>query len=162
MTFVSPISRRTAEPLHLWFGNTRVAIRTASTEGADGISVIEHWMPCGEAPPLHIHRNEDEIFHVLEGRMRFRAGDRTFEAGPGETVLAPKGVPHHFRVESPEGARCLTITRGADFETMVRAFSRPVGAGWLPPQMAPGAETIGALTRACAANGIDVIGAPLV
>ena len=160
MTFISAISRA-AEPPHLWFGNTRVAIRIASADGADGISVIEHWMPWGEAPPLHVHRNEDEIFHVLAGRMLFRVGGRTFEAGPGETVLAPKGVPHHFRVESPEGARCLTVTRGADFETMVRAVSRAAAGDGLPPQAVPDAETIGALTRACAANGIDVIGAPL-
>lgn len=161
MTLFPAISPKAAETPHLWFGATRVAIRVASSEGADGLSVIEHWMPLGESPPLHIHRNEDELFHVLAGRMRFRVGDRAFEAGPGETLLAPKGVPHHFRVESPEGARCLTLTRGADFETMVRDMSRPAGAGWLPPQVAPDADAIAALTFACAANGIDVIGAPL-
>ncbi len=161
MNVMKAISPNTAEAPHLWFGNTRVAIRVASAHGADGISVVEHWMPYGEAPPLHIHRNEDEIFHILEGRMRFRVGDRTFEAGPGETMLAPKGVPHHFRVESPEGARCLTITRGADFETMVRTVSREAGADWLPPLVVPDAATIEALSAACAANGIDVIGAPL-
>lgn len=161
MTLFNPISPRTAEAPHLWFGNTRVAIRVASADGADGMCVVEHWMPWGEAPPLHIHRNEDEIFHVVAGRMRFRVGDRSFEAGPGETMLAPKGVPHHFRVESPEGARCLTVTRGADFETMVRTVSRPAGADWLPPFVVPDAGMIGALAGACSANGIDIIGAPL-
>ena len=161
MTFLTVVSPKGAEAPDLWFGNTRVAIRVASAAGADGLSVIEHWMPWGEAPPLHVHRNEDEVFVVLSGVMRFRAGGRTFEAGAGETVLAPKGVPHHFRVESPGGAHCLTITRGPDFETMVRAVSRPAAADGLPPQRVPDAETIGALTRAAAANGIDVIGAPL-
>lgn len=158
MTHVSPI---VAEARHLWFGNTRVAIRVASADGADGLSVIEHWMPCGEAPPLHIHRNEDELFHILAGRMKFRIGDRTFEAGAGETLLAPKGVPHHFRVESPEGAHCLTITRGADFETMVRRMARPAATNGLPETEVPDRRTISLLTQACAANGIDVIGAPL-
>lgn len=155
------VSRFTPEAQDLWFGNTRVSIRVASADGADGLSVIEHWMPRGEAPPLHIHRTEDEIFHILSGRLRLRIGNRTFEAGAGETLLAPKGVPHHFRVESPEGARCLTITRGPDFEAMVRAVSRPARAIGLPEQVEPDAETIGALTLACAANAIDVIGAPL-
>lgn len=146
---------------HLWFGNTRIAIRVASGQGTDGLSVIEHWMPYGESPPLHIHRNEDEIFHIISGRMRFRLGGRTLEAGAGETFLAPKGVPHHFRVESPEGAHCLTITRGTDFETMVRAVSRQSGADWLPPLVKPDAATVEGLTVACAANGIDIIGLPL-
>lgn len=158
MTLISKID---PEAQDLWFGNTRVAIRAASADGADGISVIEHWMPWGESPPLHVHRTEDELFHIHSGRMRFRVGEQTFMAGPGETLLAPKGVPHHFRVDSPEGAHCLTITRGPDFETMVRSVSRPASAAGLPAQAVPDAETIDALVRACAANGIDVIGAPL-
>ncbi len=157
MTYVSAI----AAEADLWFGNTRVAIRVASATGADGLSVIEHWMPWGEAPPLHIHRNEDEVFHILAGRLKFRVAERTFEVGPGATLRAPKGVPHHFRVESPEGAHVLTVTRGADFETMVRSVSRPADAAGLPPPVVPDAAIIGRLTRACAASGIDVIGAPL-
>lgn len=161
MTLMTTIAAAAAEASHLWFGNSRVAIRVASAQGADGISVIEHWMPWGEAPPLHIHRTEDEIFHILAGRMRFRVGDRTFEAGAGETLIAPKGVPHQFRVESPEGAHCLTVTRGADFETMVRSVSRAATAPGLPTPVVPDAAVIGELVRACQANGIDVIGAPL-
>lgn len=162
MNSVTAISTETSETSHLWFGNTRVAIRVASHQGADGMSVIEHWMPCGEAPPLHIHRTEDEVFHVIKGRMRFRIGEQSLVAGAGETVLAPKGIPHHFRVESEEGAQCLTITRGADFETMVRAVSRQTGADWLPPFVMPDAATAESLTVACAANGIDIIGMPLL
>jgi quercetin dioxygenase-like cupin family protein len=161
MNSVSAISAETTEASHLWFGNTRVAIRVASRQGADGISVIEHWMPYGEAPPLHIHRNEDEVFYVITGRMRFRIGERTLVASAGETLLAPKGIPHHFRVESPEGAHCLTVTRGADFESMVRTVSRQSGADWLPPLVTPDAATVGSLAAACAANGIDIIGVPL-
>jgi len=38
-----------------WFGNTLVAIRLSSLASDDKISVIEHWMPWGETPPLHVH-----------------------------------------------------------------------------------------------------------
>ena len=161
MTYASSIAAETLDDSHLWFGNSRVAIRVASAEGADGLSVIEHWMPWGDAPPLHVHRTEDELFHILSGQLRFRIGTRTFHVGPGETLLAPKGVAHHYRVESPDGAHCLTVTRGADFETMVRTVSRPAARAGLPDQVVPDAAMISALTQACAANGIDVIGAPL-
>jgi mannose-6-phosphate isomerase-like protein (cupin superfamily) len=161
MTHALTLPAETADPAHLWFGNSRVAIRVASADGADGLSVIEHWMPLGEAPPLHVHRTEDELFRILSGRFRFRVGTRVLEAGPGDTLLAPKGVPHHFRVVSPEGGHCLTVTRGADFETMVRTVSRPAARDGLPDQVVPDAAMIDALAQACAANGIDVIGAPL-
>lgn len=144
-----------------WFGDTRVAIRLPASIGRDGISIVEHWMPAGEATPLHVHRAEDEAFHVLEGRMRFLVGGLTRFAGPGETLLAPKGVPHQFRVVSPEGARCLTVMRGGDFEALLRGMGRPAEGPGLPPPAPVAAERLAALAEACARHGIDVIGAPL-
>jgi quercetin dioxygenase-like cupin family protein len=145
----------------LWFNNTLVAIRVPSAAGEDGISVVEHHMPYGDSPPLHVHRREDEIFHVLEGEIRFHlAGDEKV-ARAGETLIAPKGLPHTYRVESFEGARCLTITRGGDFETLLREMGSPAEQAELPPQAAPTQAAIAALVACCAKNGIDIVGAPL-
>ena len=90
-----------------------------------------------------------------------RVGDREHVARGGETVLAPKGIPHAYRVESALGARCLTITRGADFETMVRTASRPAAHPDLPAAAAPTPEVIEMLVRICADNQIEIVGAPL-
>jgi mannose-6-phosphate isomerase-like protein (cupin superfamily) len=144
-----------------WFGNTVVSVNLPSSAGADGICVIEHRMPFADAPPLHVHHREDEVFVILEGEMRFRVGDREFTARAGDTLLAPKGVPHAYRVESAAGARCLTITTGADFETMVKTASRPAAHPGLPDATAPTPEMIELLTRLCVANGIDIVGPPL-
>jgi|GEM_PF-2839892 len=51
----------------LWFLDTRVEIRVSYEDGTDRISMLEHQGPHGFSPPLHIRRNEDKIFHVLEG-----------------------------------------------------------------------------------------------
>ncbi|MGO4834241.1 cupin domain-containing protein [Rhizobiaceae sp. 2RAB30] len=145
----------------LWFKGTLVTICLSSQAGQDGISVLEHTMPFGESPPLHIHRNEDEVFHILEGTMRFHLDGKDIIRHSGETVIAPKGLPHSFRVESPQGARCLTITAGRDFEQVVREMGDPAGFAGLPPAMEPTPEMIAALVKCCARNGIDVVGAPL-
>lgn len=145
----------------LWFGNTFITINLSASESADGICVIEHRMPYGDSPPLHIHRNEDEVFHILEGTLRFRVAGKDLTASAGETLVAPKGLPHSYRVESAAGARVLTITRGNDFETMLRKAGRPAEKADLPPQGAPTPEAIAMLTRLCAENGIDIVGAPL-
>jgi hypothetical protein len=119
-------------------------------------------MPHGDSPPLHIHRNEDEIFHIIEGKMRFQVGQDQIVVGAGETVVAPKGIPHTFRVESSEGVRCLTVTKGPDFEGLVRMAGIPVAVEELPPPAgAPTPEMIEALVRACQTNNIDIVGAPL-
>ena len=145
----------------LWFLNSRARIRIASADAPDGISVIEHWLPHGAGPPLHIHRNEDEVFHLLSGRMLLRVGDQDIVAGPGDILVAPKGVPHTYRVLSPEGAHNLTILRGADFESLIRELGRPAAAEGLPPQMEPTPDMVAALTEACRRHGIDMVGPPL-
>ncbi len=144
-----------------WFKGTLVNVRLSWKAGEDRVSVVEHLMPFGESPPLHIHRNEDEVFHVLEGRMRVHIdGDDTIVEA-GETVLAPKGRPHTFRVESADGARCLTITSGGDFENMIREMGEPATCAKLPIHAELTPAMVAALTEACARNGIDIIGAPL-
>jgi len=42
----------------------------------------------------HYHEKEDELFFVVQGRlrMRFRSGDRVL--GPGELIVVPRGVEH--------------------------------------------------------------------
>jgi quercetin dioxygenase-like cupin family protein len=43
---------------------------------------------------LHLHREDDEAWYVLEGRLGFRIGAEERIAEAGEMVLAPRGVPH--------------------------------------------------------------------
>jgi quercetin dioxygenase-like cupin family protein len=149
-------------PQQLWFMNQLVTVRVRHDEGEDGISVLESLAPHGTSPPLHVHRTEDELFHVLEGELRLRAGDTEVRIGAGETLLGPKGVPHTYRVESHEGARWLVITRCGDFERFVRALSRPAERPEPPaPQGPPTPEQVEALVAAAREHGIEFVGPPL-
>lgn len=145
----------------LWFLNSLITINVSANQNGDGLCVVDHRLPYGDSPPLHIHRNEDEVFHILSGTVRFHVAGTDLLATEGQTVVAPKGIPHSYRVESQAGARFLTVTHGADFETMLRRMSRPAQTAELPPQSAPTPEAMEAVTRACAENGIDLIGPPL-
>jgi quercetin dioxygenase-like cupin family protein len=147
---------------HLWFLDTEVTIMVSHVDGGDGISVLEHRAPFGNSAPLHIHRNEDEIFHILEGEMLFRVADRDVRAGTGDTLLAPKGTPHTYRVDSSDGARWLTIMRGGDFEGFVRSCGRPAERPGLPdPFGPPTPKQVEALAAECIRYGIELVGPPL-
>jgi mannose-6-phosphate isomerase-like protein (cupin superfamily) len=145
----------------LWFLNALVTVRVPHHEGEDGISVLESLAPHGESPPLHVHQTEDEVFHVLEGELRVHAGDTEVTIGAGETILGPKGVPHTYRVESPEGARWLVITRRGDFERFVRALSRPAERPEPPTPRPPTPEQANALAAAAREHRIELVGPPL-
>lgn len=144
-----------------WFLNTLGSFPVSAGASADKLSVLETWAPYGDSPPLHVHRTEDEVFVCLSGRLRVCLDGRDLYLEPGDTAIAPKGVPHSFRVESEDGARFLAITRGGDFEAMVRRVARPATAASLPDVMVPTPEMQAGLARICAEHGIDLVGPPL-
>jgi len=54
------------------------------------------WMGSGP-PQLHVHHEDDEAWHVLEGEVEFRfAEGRREVVGPGTTVFVPAGVAHTY------------------------------------------------------------------
>lgn len=145
-----------------WFLDTLVTVHVAAALNADGMSVIEHRIPYGSSPPLHIHHTEDEIFHVLAGEARFTVGGKELTVRGGDTFVAPKGVPHTFVVTAKEGAAWLTVTNRGDFEGMLRAAARPAEHEGLPPRLGPpSAAQAEALESACGAHGIALIGPPM-
>ena len=145
----------------LWFMNTLVRIPVAHAEAGDGISVIESVAPRGDSPPYHVHRTEDELFHLLEGDLGLLVDGRTRRVLAGESHVAPKGVPHTYRVTS-EQARWLVVTTHGDFERFVREVSRPAEAGTLPePAGPPTPEQEKELAEIALRHRIELIGPPL-
>lgn len=148
--------------IRFWFLNTYIIIRNSGNDNEDHLSVLEHHAYFGDSPPLHIHHTEDEIFVVLNGEFRFVIGDKEHRLHSGETILAPKGIPHAYRVESPEGGRWLTITTGHDFENFVKAISRPALKDALPEPGNPPTEEFKAfLSSKSAEYNIEIVGPPL-
>lgn len=147
---------------NLWFFNTYVRVRVSESDNVDGISILEHHAPHGDSPPLHIHHSEDEIFHILQGEFRLLLKDQEHRLGAGDILLVPKGAPHSYRVESPQGGRWLTITARGDFERFVRVMSRPAERHELPEPAGPPSESAQkALAATAAQYSIEIVGPPL-
>jgi mannose-6-phosphate isomerase-like protein (cupin superfamily) len=101
--------------------------------GADTDFVVVEWSDSGESEwewiaPLHVHHADDEAWYVLEGVLRFRLGEATFEAGPHGAVLARKGTPHAYgNARRGERARYLLVMTPT-IRALVEALHAP-GAG---------------------------------
>src|SRR5688500_15827188 len=148
-------------PEYLGLLDALVGVRVSLRGGRVRHSVREHAARRGDSPPLHVHVNEDEIFHILEGDFRFQVGSDERSGHAGDTVLAPKGIPHTYRVESSHG-RWLTVTAHEQFEEFVRAMARKAGAKELPPVAGPpSAEAVAALTQIAKRFGIEIVGPPM-
>ena len=62
----------------------------------------------GAGPRLHVHPY-DETFIVLEGRARVFVGETVLEAGAGEVVFGPAGIPHRFENIGPGRLQTIDI-----------------------------------------------------
>jgi mannose-6-phosphate isomerase-like protein (cupin superfamily) len=109
------------------------SLRGAEIGGPDSDFVIVEWSDAGDSgyewiAPLHVHHTDDEAWYVLEGTLRFRLEDATFEAGAGSAVVAAKGVPHSYgNARRGEIARYLLVMTPR-IRALVRALHEP-GAG---------------------------------
>jgi mannose-6-phosphate isomerase-like protein (cupin superfamily) len=72
-----------------------ICVRGADVGGA--YTVLHSLIVPDSAMPMHIHQNEDEVFHVIEGCVRFQIGKAEFNASRGATVVVPKGAAHGWR-----------------------------------------------------------------
>jgi hypothetical protein len=90
---------------------------------AIGTSLVVHeWTDSGPSY-LHVHRSDDEAWHVLEGSLQFRFPDRDLEAPAGTTVFVPAGQPHTYRVLGPSRYLILLTPRLDRLITRLRQLS---------------------------------------
>jgi quercetin dioxygenase-like cupin family protein len=102
-------------PAELEFLGTRVRILA----GNDGLGLVDHVeVPAGDMSPLHVHHAHDEGFYVVAGEVTLHVPGDEITLGPGDFFLAPRGIPHTYRVgDSP--ARWLVTSTPAGFERFV-------------------------------------------
>ncbi|MDE3132259.1 MAG: cupin domain-containing protein [Acidobacteriota bacterium] len=101
--------------------------------GIDSDFVVVEWRDAGDSgfdwiAPLHVHHADDEAWYVLEGALRLRVGERTFEAGPGSAVMAPKGTAHAYGNARRGVAARYLLVMTPKIRALVQALHEP-GAG---------------------------------
>jgi uncharacterized RmlC-like cupin family protein len=118
-------------------------------------------MPPGDEPPLHVHHDHEEGFHVIEGELTlYLPGGDARVLGPGDFLLAPRGVPHTYQTGA-EGCRVVVTSSPAGFEAFVERMSVPADAPVLPePAGPPTPEQAAQLAAVAAEHGIEILGPP--
>ena len=88
-------------------GFSTILFKVPSSETNGGVFVIEHKHLLPGGPALHLHLNQEEWFYVMEGEVAFQVGDQRLQLHAGESVLAPRRVPHTFSSVGATPARMI-------------------------------------------------------
>lgn len=123
----------------LSFAGLTIVVRVPSEASGGAYTLFEEVPPLADTP-LHVHRDEDELFYVLEGEHVFRVGDDEHTVGPGGFVLAPRGVPHSQRRVVPGEGRELVLVTPGGLEGFFRELAAAETAGTLGPDAYAGAS----------------------
>jgi quercetin dioxygenase-like cupin family protein len=133
-------------------GVTTFKAMAESSGGA--FTALEGVSAPGEGPPLHVHREQDELIYTLDGRLRIRLGDESFDVEPGAFVFIPRGTPHTWQNIGDGAARFLAVV-APSIRPFERFFERYAA---LPDHERDGA----AFARLAAeTQGMEVVGPPL-
>jgi hypothetical protein len=87
--------------------------------------------------PFHKHRNEDESFLVIEGKVEITVGDKTVTGGPGTYAFGPRGIPHRWTNVGEERGRITCVFTPSGIEGMFYELGLPIPKSAAPPPQNP-------------------------
>lgn len=131
-------------------------ILVSAEQTNNSLFIAEMEFQPGSEPPRHVHTREDEFIFVKEGEVTFFCGDDIIQAKPGDSVLLPKNIPHHFVITSP-CVKAMFVTTPATFGEFLMGISMPYEGTEVPEvQGPPSEETVGQMVALMASFGINL------
>jgi len=105
-------------------GDHRGHILVSSEQSGGNFLLVDVSVDAQGGPPPHIHTLEDETFVIQSGRFEVFLGGEFMEVGAGDSIFAPRGVPHGWRCISEDGGHMmLLVTPGENFERFATEMS---------------------------------------
>lgn len=91
----------------------------------------------GMGVPRHIHTREDEAYFVLSGELEAIVGNELYILKAGETLVAPRNIPHQLRNCGKVPNHYLIMFSPSGFEDFLIATSVPAPAKAVAPTKPP-------------------------
>lgn len=116
---------------------------------SSGLFVLENTFHAKGGPARHLHHDQDEWFYALEGEFLVEIGQERFTLLAGDSLFAPRAIPHVWaHVGEGRGRILVTFTPAGKMEAFFREVTK---ANAMPPQD----------PEVWRAHGMDLLGPPL-
>jgi quercetin dioxygenase-like cupin family protein len=146
-----PNGRNRFEQELLIWGMIPLQIKVSTADTAGSLFVFEHADMGRGGPPRHFHYEQDEWFYAMKGEFAFEVGDQRFTLRAGDSLFAPRMVPHAWAYIGDEPGTLLLAVQPAG---SLEAFFMENCEMDRPP-------TPEEAERSFAAHGMRVVGPPL-
>lgn len=116
---------------HRGLGVSRIDFKVLP-EDSSGLIILENTFHAKGGPARHLHLEQDEHFYALEGEFWLEVGSESFRLRPGDSLLAPRRVPHVWAfVGNGRGRILITFSPAGELEAFFRIV---IQADAMPPQ----------------------------
>jgi quercetin dioxygenase-like cupin family protein len=133
---------------HRGLGVSTIAFKVVPHDSS-GLFIIENIFHAKGGPARHLHYDQDEWFYALEGEFLIEVGTERRRLHPGESLLAPRQVPHVWAyVGDGKGRILITFMPAGNMEAFFREVTK---ANAMPPQD----------PHLWRAHGMELVGPPL-
>jgi quercetin dioxygenase-like cupin family protein len=109
----------------------------SGTDTGGAYCLVEVSLAPGMGVPRHTHTREDEAYFVLAGELEVTVGEKTFVLRPGDTLLAPRDIPHKLRNSGKTTNHYLLVFSPSGFEEFIMATAVPAPDNAVAPTEAP-------------------------
>ena len=99
--------------------------------------LLEVSLAPGMGVPRHTHTREDEVYFILAGELEVTVGEKTFVLRPGDTLLAPRDIPHQLRNSGNTTNHYLLVFSPSGFEEFMMATAVPAPDNAVAPTEPP-------------------------
>jgi len=124
------VERGGGRPVHVIGEDVTIKISSRETGGA--FAVIEGQTRPLHGPPLHLHRDQDEWWYVVEGEYRFEVDGREIIARTGDTVFAPRGSRHTFQNIGTRPGRTIATAVPGGLDLFFEELEKVAPRGTVP------------------------------
>ena len=132
-------------------GGFPIDSKVASQDTGGGLLVVENLNDKKEGPPRHLHYEQEEWFYAVDGEYLVEIGQERFDLNPGDSLLAPRKVPHAWAFKGRGRGRLLIAFQPAG---QMESFFNQLAAIEARPDKA-------VLQRLFKAHGMQITGPPL-
>ena len=86
-------------------------------------TLIEQYNNPGMEIPMHVHKDEDEVFHVLEGKLEINVDNTITTLNPGDIGFCPRGIPHSWKVIGDQKTKVMLSIFPSGLEHMFKELT---------------------------------------